>query len=207
MKKALIVVDVQNDFCPGGSLAVPHGDEVVPIINKLLPKFDLIIFTKDWHFKEMYAFASHQAQFGKQAFDKYVNEQGQEDIVWPDHCVEDTEGAEFHPDLDLGKCKKDFYIFKKGNMPHFHPYSAFPDTELANFLNEREVERVYIVGLALDYCVADTAIDAAMEGFDTVVIEDATRPINDDINDTLKKFKEANIKLIESWEIEMYELM
>lgn len=205
MKKALIVVDVQNDFCPGGSLAVPEGDQIIPLINELLPKFDLVIFTMDWHNPEMKAFASQHE--GLLPFDKYINPDGNEDTLWPDHCIAETPGAELHPSLDIAKCKKDFYFFKKGTEKEYHPYSGFGGTELAQFLNEREIERVYIVGLALDFCVADTAVDATMEGFDTVVIEDGTRPINNDINDTLKKFQEAGVKFIESWEMEMYELM
>ena len=208
-KRALIVLDLQQDFCPGGSLAVPEGDTIVPIVNDLLHKFDLIILTKDWHFRVMYGFESYQKEhYEKNAFEKYINEQGQEDVIWPDHCVEDTLGANFHPDLDLGKCKKDFYIFKKGNMPHFHPYSGFAETdengesELKVFLQEKGVNEVYICGLALDYCVKETAFDAIKYGFETYVIKDATKPINSDITEVLKAFDEAQILTIESWVID-----
>lgn len=205
-KRALIVVDVQKDFCPGGSLAVPEGDTIVPIINDLLPKFDLVIFTKDWHFPVMYGFESYQKEhYGKKAYEKYKNEQGQEDVIWPDHCVEDTEGAQFHPDLDFGRCKKDFYIFKKGNMPHFHPYSGFAEvtetneSELKLFLDERGVKEVYVCGLAMDYCVKDTALDAIKFGYDTYVIRDACKPINPDLPQTLKTLNDNGVLLTSTW--------
>lgn len=205
-KRALIVVDLQKDFCPGGSLAVPDGDKIVPIVNDLLEKFDLVIFTKDWHFKVMYGFESYQKEhYGKAAFETYTNEQGKEDVIWPDHCVEETEGAEFHPDLDLGKCKKDFYIFKKGNMPHFHPYSGFAEvletneSELGVFLKNREVTEIYVCGLALDYCVKETALDGAKLGFTTCVILDACKPINSDITPVLMDFDKAGVAYIDTW--------
>jgi len=206
--KALIVVDVQRDFCPGGSLAVPDGDIIVERINELLPKFNLVIFTKDWHCKTMYGFESYQKEFsGKKAYDKYVNEQGEEDVIWPDHCVENTPGADFHPDLEIGKCGGDLYIFKKGNMPHYHPYSGFGEqvddgtgnSELKAFLDEKGVTETYIVGLALDYCVKDTAIDSALAGYDTFVIVDHTMPINPDITETLSVLKEAGVTCADGW--------
>ena len=107
-QKALIVVDIQNDFCPGGALAVSDGDKIIPIVNDLLAKFNLVIFTKDWHPANHLSFAS--AHEGKEPYDSYNG-----NVLWPDHCVENTPGAELHPDLDLTKCQKDFYIFKNGN--------------------------------------------------------------------------------------------
>lgn len=204
-KKALIVVDVQQDFCPGGSLAVPEGDQIIPVINKLLPKFDLVIFTKDWHDPEMDAFASRHE--GAKPFDTYKNSQEVIDTLWPDHCVADTPGAELHPGIDFSKCTGDFYIFKKGTDKTYHPYSGFAETGLQEFLDERGVTDVFVVGLALDYCVADTAIDAVHCGYKTAVIEDACKPISEDINDTLEAFQDAGIALIESWELDMYGLM
>jgi len=203
--KCLICVDVQNDFCPGGSLAIPEGDTIIPTINKLLSQFDFVIFTKDWHDPEMNAFASQHD--GTLPFDVYENAQGKKDTLWPDHCIANTPGADFHPDLDLSKCKKDFYIFKKGSKKDHHPYSGFEGTELKKFLKKRGVDEVHIVGLALDYCVKDTAIDAAMAGFKTVVIEDACMPIDPNINQVLKDFKDAGVAFIESWEIPMYNLL
>jgi len=201
-KKALIVVDLQRDFCPGGSLAVPDGDAVVPIVNGLLPEFELVIFTKDWHGPEMDAFASQHEE--AKPFDRYTNGQDREDVLWPDHCVANTPGADFHPDLDFGGCAKDFYIFKKGMEKDFHPYSGFDDTDLEDFLDERGVTDVYVTGLALDFCVKDTALDAEAFGFKTAVIEDACRPIDPDVNETLRAFKEAGIAVIESWELQEY---
>jgi len=200
--KALIVVDAQNDFMPGGSLAVTDGDKIVSVVNDLLPEFKLVIFTKDWHPSNMDAFASQHE--GKKPFDKYTTRDGSEDTLWPDHCVADTNGAELHNGIDFNKIKGDFYFFKKGENVFYHPYSGFGGTDLAEFLREKNVDKVFIVGLALDYCVADTAIDAAMEGFESVVIKDGTRPISEDINPTLEKFKEADVKVIDRWELSLY---
>jgi len=202
--KALIIVDVQNDFCPGGSLAVKDGDKVIPVINKLMSEFDLVIFTKDWHPEGMKAFASSYKT--KKPFDKYkVN--GVEDTLWPDHCIQNTIGAELHKDLNLALIKKDFYIFKKGTEKNHHPYSGFDGTELAEFLEERKVDKVFICGLALDYCCVDTAIDASFLGLDTTLILDATKPVNENnIEETLIKLYEANVKIIESWEIPLLNL-
>lgn len=196
---ALIVVDVQVDFCPGGALAVPHGDEIVPIINELLPKFDLVIFTKDWHTEDNIGFASRH---GVDPFDKLPNGE----MAWPNHCVQDTPGADLHPDIDLSLCKKDFYIWKKGDKSDAHPYSAMEGEEpaLATFLEDKGVENVFVCGLALDYCVKATAIDAAMNGFKSVVIEDACKSIDENINTTLEEFKEAGVHFIESYELEMF---
>ena len=203
--KALIVVDAQYDFMPateeeytnemGGALAVPGGDEIVPIINKLLPKFDLIIFTKDWHPENMEAFASNHE--GKQPFDTYKVD-GVEDILWPNHCIAGTRGAEIHNDIDFGLIKGDFYIFKKGLEKDYHPYSGFGGTDLAEFLRNKNVDEVYVCGLATDYCSKDIAIDAANEGFKTYFILDATRPINFDLTETLQILLKKVIKIINS---------
>lgn len=200
--KALIVVDVQRDFCPGGSLAVPDGDVIVERINELLPKFDLVIFTKDWHPANHEGFASQHP--GTKPFDKYKNLSGEEDTLWPDHCVENTPGAEFHPGLDLSKCKKDFYIFKKGTDDADQGYSGFAGTGLKDFLDEKGVTETYICGLALDYCVKETAIDSALAGFDTYVIIDHTMPINPDITETLVVLKEAGVTCADSWVLGLF---
>lgn len=203
--KALIVVDVQNDFCPGGSLPVPEGDKVVPVINDLLPKFDLIIFTKDWHPANHFGFASqHKGRkpfehlmvadsdrgFGGIVMDSSIVDLG---ILWPDHCVQNTFGADFHPELKLENCKKDFYIFKKGEDTHAQGYSAFETKELASFLDGKGATELFICGLALDYCVKNTALDAAKEGFDVVVIANACKSIDPDISPVLEAFKKAEI--------------
>jgi nicotinamidase/pyrazinamidase len=200
--KALIVVDPQNDFCPGGSLAVKDGDQIVPIINKLTKSdfFDLVIFTKDWHPFNMKAFASQHK--GKNPFETYINDQEKTDILWPDHCVQDTEGAMFHKNIDMNI--PNLYIFKKGLEVDSHPYSGFGDLDnedssgLLEFLVERGVNETYICGLALDFCVRDTAIDSVLEGFATHVIMDGVKAIAEDLTPTLDKFKEKGIMIIYS---------
>jgi nicotinamidase/pyrazinamidase len=218
--KALIVVDAQYDFMPateeeyakrmGGALAVTEGDKIIPIINDLLSQFELVIFTKDWHTEDMDAFASSHP--GKQPFDKYKPliqpEDGEKwDTLWPAHCVANTRGADIHDDIDFGLINGDFYIFKKGLEKDYHPYSGFGGTDLAEFLRHKNVTQVFICGLALDYCVKDTAIDAVKEGFEVVVVENATRSIRPDINDLLQTFLDLNIKMIDSWELPLFNLM
>lgn len=200
--KALIVVDAQYDFMPGGALAVEEGDQIVSVINELLPKFDLVIFTKDHHPNGMEAFASSHE--GKKPFDPYINSQGVEDVLWPDHCVAGTPGSDIHGGIDLGLIVGDFYIFKKGLTKEAHPYSGFGAEGLDEFLKERGVTEVHLVGLALDYCVKDTAIDAAKLGYKTVVIEDGTRPIDPDINSVLQEFSVSGVTMIESFEFDQY---
>jgi nicotinamidase/pyrazinamidase len=204
--KALIVVDIQKDFCPGGSLAVKDGDLIVPIINQLSKSkfFDLVVFTKDWHPSNMKAFASQHE--GKNPFETYVNDNGDVDVLWPDHCVQDTPGAEFHQDIDLNIPR--FYIFKKGTEIDSHPYSGFGDVKhdkqsgLLEFLIKENITENYIVGLALDYCVKDTAIDSKLAGFDTTLIMDGTKSISDDgEKSTINKFIDLSIKMIQSSDI------
>lgn len=203
MKKVLIVVDVQYDFMPGGSLAVEEGDKIVPIINKFLPKFELIIFTKDWHLINNTYFAdSHK---GKKPFDQ-MKLNGKMDTLWPVHCIQNTRGADLHDDIDFGLIKGDFYFFKRGEERNWHPYSGFGDhvkkTDLEGFLNRREITDVIIVGLATDFCCKDTAIDAANLGFNTTLILDGTKPINKDLTDTLLELKKSNVKVLNSNEYE-----
>jgi nicotinamidase/pyrazinamidase len=200
--KVLIVVDPQNDFMPGGNLAVTDGDMIVPVINKLTKsgKFDYIIFTKDWHPSKMKAFASQYND--KNVFDKYTNPQGLIDVLWPDHCIEDTEGAMFHKDINMDI--PNLFIFKKGTSVDNHPYSGFGDLKtndssgLLEFLEEKKATDVYIVGLATDYCVKDTALDSAKEGFNTFVIMDGVRAISDDIIPTLNDFEKNDVLTITS---------
>ncbi len=203
--KALLVIDAQNDFMPGGSLAVTNGDKIIPIINKLLPQFDLVIFTKDWHPEEMDCFSSMHE--GKNAFESFTNKQGTTDTLWPAHCVADTNGAKIHEDINMSLCKQDFYVFKKGLDKDYHPYSGFGADGLKEFLEEKGVEKTFIVGLALDYCVKDTAIDSAMNGFETIVVLDGTKPIDPNIESTLKEFIDAKVNIIENWELSMYNLL
>jgi len=204
-KSCLLCIDIQNDFLDGGSLAVPNGNEVIPIINKLLPQFDLVIFTKDYHDWEMDAFASTHE--GAQPFDKYTNKQGEEDTLWPDHCIEGTFGAQIHKDIDFNLCKQNYYIFKKGLTPEYHPYSGFGKTGLDKFLRNIGIEKIFIGGLAFDYCVRDTAIDSSHLGFNTIVILDACRSIDSDLSETKLQLSEANVKIIESWELPLFNLL
>lgn len=175
---ALIVVDVQNDFLPGGALAVEDGNRVVPEINRLLPLFRHTVFTRDWHPVDHVSFAD-APEF--------------RDGSWPPHCVQGTDGARFHPDL---KVPEDALVVSKGDDPAVEAYSGFQATavDLAAWLRERRVERVYVAGLATDYCVLQTALDARRAGFDTVVLEDAIRGVAPDTTrDALEELRRAGV--------------
>jgi nicotinamidase/pyrazinamidase len=174
----LLVVDVQNDFCPGGNLAVPRGAEVVPAINRLADQFQHVILTQDWHPVGHRSFASSHA--GRQPFDTIKVSYGPQ-ILWPDHCVQATSGAQFHDDLQIRHAE---LVLRKGFRPTIDSYSAFYEndrgtpTGLAGYLRERGLRRVFIAGLALDFCVRYSAEDARKGGFDVIVIEDACRGID-----------------------------
>jgi nicotinamidase/pyrazinamidase len=182
---ALIVVDVQNDFCPGGALAVGGGHAVVPVINALVPRYEQVVVTQDWHPKGHASFAS--AHHGREPFETTQMPYGTQ-VLWPDHCVQGTPGAELHPDLQVTTAQ---LVIRKGWHPGVDSYSAFREadretlTGLAGYLRERGVEEVHVVGLATDYCVGWTALDAAAAGFKVSVIEDACRAI--DLSGSLKK--------------------
>jgi nicotinamidase/pyrazinamidase len=177
-RDVLIVVDVQYDFLPGGSLAVAGGDEIVPLINTLAKRFTNVVLTQDWHPANHISFASQHA--GKSAFETIELPYGQQ-VLWPDHCVWNTQGAEISRDLDIPQAQ---LIIRKGYNGQIDSYSGFQEadrqttTGLAGYLNERDIERLYIVGLATDFCVGWTAIDAAAAGFDVTVIDDASRAID-----------------------------
>jgi len=209
--KALIVVDVQNDFCPEGNLQISNADEIIPKINELLPKFDLIIFTKDWHPENHISFASRHKDYD--AFDT-IELNGIKQTLWPDHCIQDTPGADLHPDLDLSKCKKDFYIFKKGMDPEVDGYSAFYDnqqknsTGLIEFLDDRNVTDVFICGLAGDLCCKYTALDSAIiGGYNTYFIIDAIKFIDDNKTFTLKELIDAGVKVIDTFDLTFIDLL
>ncbi|PKR90040.1 bifunctional nicotinamidase/pyrazinamidase [Pleomorphomonas diazotrophica] len=182
---ALIVVDVQNDFCPGGALAVGGGHAIVPVINALVPRYEQVVVTQDWHPEGHASFAS--AHPGREPFDTTDMPYGPQ-VLWPDHCVQGTPGAELHPDLRVTSAQM---IIRKGWHQGVDSYSAFREadretlTGLAGYLRERGVEEVHVVGLATDYCVAWTALDAAGAGFRVSVIEDACRAI--DISGSLER--------------------
>jgi nicotinamidase/pyrazinamidase len=198
--KALILVDIQYDFCPGGSLAVPQGDEIIPIANRLQKAFDLIVATQDWHPRGHGSFAS---TLGKPVYE-VVAINGSPQTLWPDHCVQGTHGAELMSALDKSRIAR---IFQKGTDPRIDSYSGFLDadhrnsTGLADFLREHHVSRVAIAGLATDYCVKYTALDAVRLGFQTSVVIDACRGVNLQPEDSalaVRVMEAAGVKIIRS---------
>lgn len=177
MKRALIIADIQYDFIPGGSLAVARGEEVVPVANRLQPHFDLVVATQDWHPQNHGSFASNHP--GRRPGD--LSElAGLPQVLWPDHCVQGSHGAELHRDLDLSRVAR---VFRKGTDPAIDSYSGFFDnghrksTGLGDYLRAEEVTDVYVMGLATDYCVKWTALDAIRLGFRTHLVEDASRGV------------------------------
>ncbi|MBO0733853.1 MAG: bifunctional nicotinamidase/pyrazinamidase [Methylocapsa sp.] len=172
----LLAVDVQNDFCPGGRLPVPHGDEVVAPLNRLAGRFEHVILTQDWHPPRHSSFASSHP--GRRPFETIVTSHGSQ-TLWPDHCVQGTQGARLHPDLDIPHAA---LILRKGLRPHIDSYSAFFEndretpTGLAGYLRERGFGRVFLGGLTFEYCVLYSAQDAKRLGFAVSIIEDACRP-------------------------------
>jgi nicotinamidase/pyrazinamidase len=177
-RDALIIVDVQNDFCPGGALAVPKGDEVPPVANRLARKFENVVLTQDWHPAGHRSFASVHP--GKKPFETVNMPYGQQ-VLWPDHCVQGSSGAAFHEDLAVPHAQ---LVIRKGWRRDVDSYSAFIEgdgrtrTGLEGYLRERGVGRVFVCGLATDFCVAWTALDARKLGFQATVIEDACRAID-----------------------------
>jgi nicotinamidase/pyrazinamidase len=202
---ALVVVDVQNCFVTGGTLPVKNGEEVVPVINRLAKAFDNVVLTQDWHTKGHASFASSYA--GKKPFETTKLSYGTQ-VLWPDHCVQGTPDAALHKDLDVPKAQ---VIVRKGYHQHVDSYSAFEEadrktpTGLAGYLKQRGIKRLFVTGLATDFCVAWTAMDARKLGFETYVIEDATRAI--DLNGSLdaawKQMAAKGVKRIQSADIEI----
>lgn len=204
VKKALIIVDMQNDFLPGGALAVKEGDKIIPIINQLtqLP-FDVIVATKDWHPADHCSFAkTHGEKPGTEIIMDGFNQH-----LWPVHCVADTSGAEFTPALDTSKIAQVFY---KGSDRSIDSYSTFFDnqfeksTGMQNFLDARQIEDVYLCGLATDYCVRYSALDACFLSYNTYVIVDACKPVNvspGDEEEAIREMKKAGIKIVKYNEI------
>lgn len=188
-QSALIVVDVQNGFTPGGQLAVIDADQIIPKINQLAAYFENIILTQDWHPQDHISFAENHP--GKQPFDQIMLDYGTQ-VLWPAHCVQGTEDADFHPALNLPTAQ---LIIRKGYHADIDSYSAFMEadqqtsTGLAGYLQARGINTVFIVGIATDFCVAWTAIDACKQGFDCYVIEDATKAI--DLNGSLQQAWQA----------------
>lgn len=203
-KKALIMVDLQNDFCRGGSLAVPDGDSVVPLANQLQNHFDIIIATQCWHPKDHTSFAANHP--GHRIGD-VIQLGNLSQILWPEHCVQNSFGAQFHPQLDIHRLNKTIH---KGIDKNIDGYSTFFDnahlrsTGLGEYLKAEQVTDVYLLGLATDYCVKYSALDAVHLGFAVNVIIDACRGIDlnrGDIEKALNEMKNAGIKLIQSQDV------
>jgi len=197
---ALVVVDVQNDFCEGGALAVPGGSQVVPLINRLMPLFHTVVLTQDWHPERHHSFAhNHPNREPFSTIDLHYGPQ----VLWPRHCVRGSSGAEFHPELDDTHAQ---LIIRKGFRPEIDSYSAFREndkqttTGLHVYLQARGVRRVFLAGLALDFCVGYSALDARAAGFAAIVIEDACRAI--DLSGSLAamrdQFAAAGVEVVNS---------
>ncbi|MEZ4995512.1 MAG: bifunctional nicotinamidase/pyrazinamidase [Saprospiraceae bacterium] len=202
--KALILVDLQNDFCPGGALAVTEGDRTIDIANQLMPHFDLVVATQDWHPAEHESFAAHHVG-GHPG--QVIDLHGLPQVLWPIHCVQGSFGADFVRELNRSGIDR---IFVKGTDPHIDSYSGFFDnghrkaTGLGDFLKEQGVTEVYVMGLATDYCVKFTALDALGLGYDTNLIVDGSRGVNlqpDDVEKAIHEMEEKGVKLVHSNEL------
>lgn len=186
---ALIIIDIQNDFCPGGALAVPEGDVIIPSVNILAAQFRdagaLVALSQDWHTADQISFASRH---GVDPFTKKTVAYGEQDM-WPDHCVQGTPGAEFHPGLDTTTAQ---VIIRKGTNPEVDSYSAFYEndqitkTGLTGYLRQMGVTRCFFVGLAYDFCVGFSALDSRRDGFEAVIVKDLTRAISPETADAMK---------------------
>lgn len=176
--RALILVDIQNDFCPGGALAVPDGDQVVAVANRIQKAFDLVVATQDWHPADHKSFADNHENRNP---GEVIDLDGLSQVLWPVHCVQGSDGAAFRDDLDMEGVAR---VFQKGTDAGIDSYSGFFDnghrkaTGLGDYLRGKKVERVFVMGLATDYCVKFTALDAAKEGFAVTLVEDGCRAVN-----------------------------
>jgi nicotinamidase/pyrazinamidase len=191
---ALLVVDFQNDFCPGGALPVAEGDRIAGPVNALLDSFDLVVATRDWHPPDHGSFVGVEVDP-----DKWRG--ADPPSIWPVHCVQGTDGAELHPALDRAKID---VVIDKGQDPNSQGYSGFQDTTLAELLRERGVERLFVTGLATDYCVKNTVLDARRLGFEVTVVEDAVRGVDVEPGDSgraLEEMEGAGAELATSAEV------
>lgn len=192
--RALILVDIQRDFLPGGALAVPEGEAVVPVANRIQPVFDLVVATQDWHPADHGSFASNHP--GRRPGET-VKRDGLEQILWPDHCLQGSPGADFAPGLKMNRVEA---IFRKGTDARIDSYSGFfdnghrKDTGLGAYLKHRGVEEVFLAGLAQDVCVKFTALDAVAQGFATRLVTDGTRPVNLEPTDGRRALEELPTK-------------
>ncbi|AUT68394.1 MULTISPECIES: bifunctional nicotinamidase/pyrazinamidase [Paraburkholderia] len=198
--EVLLVVDVQNDFMPDGALAVARGDEIVPLVNQLARRFSHVVLTQDWHPPSHVSFAANHA--GRQPFEMMTLPYG-EQVLWPTHCVQNTPGAALHADLDIPHARA---VIRKGHHAGVDSYSAFLEadrttpTGLAGYLRDTGVTRVWCCGLATDYCVAWSALDARAAGFEVAVIEDATRAIdlNGSLDNAWREMRAAGVERVQS---------
>ena len=204
-RNALLVIDLQNDFCPGGSLAVPEGDTILPVINRLMRRFAVVVATQDWHPADHVSFASNNP--GTRPFDS-VERDGISQTLWPDHCVSGTPGAELHPDLELLHLD---LILRKGTRRELDSYSAFFEndrrtpTGLAGYLRELGVGTVCLTGLAADVCVYFSAMDAVKLGFAVILVEDAVRGIDvppGSLAERLEEMRGAGVRCLRAAELE-----
>lgn len=199
--KALILVDLQNDFCPGGALPVAGGDRVVPVANRLMPQFDLVVATQDWHPANHGSFAANHE--GRQV-GEVIELGGLRQVLWPVHCVQHTPGAALHPRLDASHIAR---AFQKGTDPRIDSYSGFFDngrrraTGLDDYLKGQGATAIYLCGLATDYCVKFTALDAVRLGFETFLLEDACRGVElnpGDIQRAVEEMRTAGVQVVRS---------
>jgi nicotinamidase/pyrazinamidase len=191
---ALLIVDFQNDFTPGGALPVAHGEEIAGPINELLDSFDLVIATRDWH-------PADHGSFTGVEVDPTEWRGADPPSIWPVHCVAGSPGAELYPDLEQTKVD---VVIDKGQDPNSQGYSGFQDTRLGDLLRERGVDRLFVTGLATDYCVLNTVLDARREGFDVTVVEDAVRGVEVEPGDSeraLEEMESAGARLATSAEV------
>jgi nicotinamidase/pyrazinamidase len=202
--KALLIVDIQNDFLPGGALPVAEGDRIVPLVNELMPAYDLVVATQDWHPPNHGSFAANHP--GRGVGETLVLD-GLDQVLWPVHCVEGSAGAEFAPGLETVRID---HIVRKGGDPRVDSYSGFFDndrrhsTGMTEYFEEQRVAEVHVVGLATDYCVKFTALDAVREGFQTTLITDACRGVNlspGDVERAIADMREAGVRIMTSCDI------
>ncbi len=197
---ALLIIDIQNDFCPGGQLPVPEGDQIIPVVNQVSEHFEHVLLTQDWHPPGHLSFAS--AHHGKEVYEVTPFPYGDQ-VLWPDHCIQSSEGAAFHPDVDTTRGE---LIIRKGFRKEIDSYSAFFEndqkttTGLSGYLKDRGIRSIYMVGLALDFCVGWSALDGRRMGFDVTVIEDATRAIdtNGSLASAIQQMNQAGVRRIVS---------
>lgn len=202
--RALVIVDVQNDFMPDGALPVPEGYEVIPVINRLIAKFDLVVATQDWHPQNHGSFASNHQ--GEEA-GNVIELDGLEQVLWPDHCVQGTEGAAFVNTLETRPVEA---IFRKGTESHIDTYSGFFDnghrkaTGLGAFLRGKEVDELWVAGVATDYCVKATALDSRELGFETFLVEDGCRGVElneGDVEAALAEMRDVGVHIKRSSDV------